>query len=498
MVSIRTAAPALLLLLAGCVSGPDHKPPEMPLPAKFSEGGTKVNGDVSGTRWWTAFNDSRLNGLVETGLAQNLNIEQTLERINQATAGVTVAGAGSLPSLFTSGSYTVSGQKGSLRSQTRTQQTTGADVTASWLLDLWGQYRRAKEGAQASVDAAYSTVDNTRLVFLQDLVSSYINARFFLARISIAQDNLKSRRETLELTKFQLDAGAASRLDVVQAEGLVNSTLSEIPGLEISYRQQIHHIATLLALPSATIIAQVTGSAVQPVFRGSVATGVPADLIRNRPDIRIAERNLAAQTAQIGVAEAQLFPTITLSGAISPSYIHASGSHGGLTTWSFGPALSLPIFDGGLLRANVKIAESASREQYIVWKQTVLNGVEEVENGLSAIPRDAQTVAAWRASVRSYQEALQLSTASYKDGASSLLDVLDAQRSVSDAQESLAQAVQQSAIDYVALNVAIGAGYVAADKTHVPAAKPVAAAKPIPATKPVKVADKTADKKVAN
>jgi multidrug efflux system outer membrane protein len=462
MVSIRTAAPALLLILAGCVSGPDHKPPEMPLPAKFSEGGTKPTSDVAGSKWWTAFADSRLNGLVDQGIGQNLTIQQALERINSAQAGVTVAGAGSLPGLLASASQTTSGQKGNLRNQTETQNRTGADLSASWLLDLFGQYRRARESAEASVDSAYATVDVSRLAFLQDLVSSYIDTRYYQARISISRDNLKSRRETLDLTKFQLEAGAASRLDVVQAEGLVNSTLAEIPSLEIAYRQSLHRIAALLDVPSAQVIAALQTGSRQPVFRGSVNSGVPADLIRNRPDIRKAERDLAAATAQIGVAEAQLWPAITLSGSISPSYIHTSSAHGGFTTWSFGPGLTLPILDGGLLRANVKIAESNSREQYIVWKQTVVTGVQQVEDALSAVRRDSQIVAALQASVKSYQEALELSTASYKDGASSLLDVLDAQRSVSAAQAALAQAVQQSARDYVALNVAIGAGYVAA------------------------------------
>jgi multidrug efflux system outer membrane protein len=475
MVSIRTAAPALLLILAGCVSGPDHKPPEMPLPAKFSEGGNKVTGDIANTAWWTAFNDRRLEGFVGTGLAQNIQIMQSIEATNAALSGVTVAGAGSLPSVLVGAHTTTSGQMGNLRTQTKTEQSTGGDLTASWLLDLFGQYRRARESALDTLDAAYATVDVTRLAYLRDLVTSYVNGRYFQARIAIANQNLKSRRETLELTKFQLDAGAASRLDVVQAEGLVNSTLSEIPGLEISFRQAVHHIATLLNVPPATVIAdmQKGGGGVQPVFRGSVSSGIPADLIRNRPDIRKAERDLAAATAKIGVAEAQLYPTISLSGAISPSYIHTSGSHGGFTTWSFGPTLSLPILDGGLLRANVKIAESDARGQYLTWKQTVLNGVEEVENALSAVSRDAQTVSALRAQVKSYQEALELSTASYKDGASSLLDVLDAQRSVTAAQESLAAAVQQSATDYVSLNVAIGAGYVAASPDTTKSVKPI-------------------------
>lgn len=469
MVSIRTAAPALLLILAGCVSGPDHKPPEMPLPAKFSEGGTKINGDVAGSQWWTAFGDSRLNAFAAQGLAQNLNIQQTLERINQAEAAVVTAGAGGLPSLTVTGDNTTSGQKGgsTVSSSGGRRNITTGTASASWLLDLWGQYRRATESANASLDVAYSNVDVARLAYLSDLANSYVNARYYQALIAIAQENLKSRRDTLSLTKFQLEAGAASRLDVVQAEGLVNSTLALIPGYEISYRQQVHHIATLLNVPSTTIIAQMQGGGKQPVFRGSVRSGVPADLIRNRPDIRVAERTLAASTAQIGVAEAKLFPSITLSGSISPTYTHTSGASGGFTTWSFGPSLNLPIFDGGALRAGVKSAQSTSRENYIAWQQTVRSAVEQVENFLSAVARDAQTVSAQQAQVKSYQEALQLSTASYKDGASSLLDVLDAQRNVTAAQQSLAQAVQQSAIDYIGLNINIGAGYVPADKAIV-------------------------------
>ena len=153
MVSIRTAAPALLLVLAGCVSGPDHKPPEMPLPAKFSEGGTKANGDIAGSQWWTAFGDAKLNAFATQGLAQNLTIQQSLERINQAEAAVVTAGAGGLPSLTVLGDNTTSGQKGGSRvsSSGGRRNTTTGTASASWLLDLWGQYRRATESANASL-----------------------------------------------------------------------------------------------------------------------------------------------------------------------------------------------------------------------------------------------------------------------------------------------------------------------------------------------------------
>ena len=462
MVSIRVAAPLAFLMLSGCVVGPNHETPQAELPQKFAEGSTQSNGDVSMKAWWTAFHDSRLNKLVEQGLSQNLDILQAMERINQAQANVVSAGAGALPNLNLSASQSEGGSGGSGPSASNVdhRSVSSGDLSVSWLLDLFGQYRRAKESARASLDAAYSNVDTTRLTYLSELTTYYINARYYQARIAVAKQNLDSRRETLNLTKLQLDAGAASRLDVVQAEGLVNSTLADIPGFEAQFRSAANHISTLLGLPASTLMAELQKGAAQPRPRGSVNAGVPADLIRNRPDIRAAERNLAAATADIGVAEAQLYPSITLSGSISPSYAHIAGAGGGTSnSWSFGPSLNLPIFDGGALRANVKNKESVARESYLSWKQTVLNAVEEVESALAAVKRDRQTVNALAATVNSYREALDLSTASYKDGASSLLDVLDAQRSVSTAQASLVQAVQQMANDFVTLNVAIGGGY---------------------------------------
>ncbi|MBX5048482.1 efflux transporter outer membrane subunit [Rhizobium lentis] len=458
--SLRYAASAFTLLLAGCVSGPDHVPPEMPLPARFEEGGSKSNGGVVTAEWWMAYRDRQLDGLVAHGLNENLDVLQALESINAAAANVTVAGAGGLPSLSVDASHTVSGEKGRLRTTVGATNTTGGGASLSWLLDVFGQYRRSKESAIASLGAAHATADNAKLTFLKDLVESYIDARYYQERIALSQANLKSRQQTYELTQLQLKAGAASRLDVVQAEGLVQSTKADIPGLEQSFTESAHHIATLLGMPAASLTDELRKSAGQPVFRGSIRAGIPADLIRNRPDIRKAERELAAAVADIGAAEAELYPSISLSGSISPSWVKSSGASGAsLTSWSFGPTLNLPIFDGGKLQANADIEKSDAKSQYLAWKAAVLNGIEEVENALSAVRRDTQTLEPLRRQVQTAQESLALSTTSYKDGASSLLDVLDAQRSVSDAQESLAATVQQVAKDYVDLYVAIGAGY---------------------------------------
>ncbi|CAH0342124.1 efflux transporter outer membrane subunit [Rhizobium sp. CECT 9324] len=468
MGSIRIAAPLAMLLLSGCVTGPDHTAPETPLPGKFAEGGKQANGDVSTVAWWTAFNDPKLNSLVEQGMSQNLDVLQALERITAAEASYLAADASAMPQLNLSASQETSRQTGrgaySGQSQATTSTSSGG-LGASWLLDLFGQYRRTKESSKATLDAAYASADVARLTYLSSIATAYIDARFFQERIAIAKKSLGSRRETLDLTKLQLEAGAASRLDVVQSEGLVNSTLSELPGLETSFRASAHRIALLLGLPASSLVADLQKGASQPYARRSVSAGVPADLVRNRPDIRAAERNLAAAVAQIGVAEAQLYPSISLSGTISSSIIATSAISGGVTPWSFGPSLTLPILDGGRLKANVDIANSSAREQYLAWKQTVLSAVEDVENALASISRTRRTVSALNATVNSYQEALSLSTASYRDGASSLLDVLDAQRSVDSARANLAAAVQQMATDYVNLNVAIGGGYAFDAKT---------------------------------
>ncbi len=462
MASLRSATPLIMLLLSGCVVGPDHEAPNMDLPQKFSEGSNISNGDVSTKPWWPAFNDPRLTAYVDQGLSQNLSVLQAIERINAAEAAVMSAGSGSLPSLAGSASDTLSGQTGEYRTVKGATNTASAGLSASWLLDLFGQYRRAKESAAASLDAAYATVDVARLTYLSNIVNAYIDARYYQERLALARKNLASRRETLELTKLQLEAGAASRLDVVQSEGLVNTTLAEIPGYEKGFRVSAHAIATMLGLPAESLVAELQKGGRQPMARFSVNAGVPADLIRNRPDIRKAERELAAAVAQVGVAQAAFYPSLTLSGSITPSLRDMAGSPAGwVGTWGFGPSLNLPIFTGGKLTANLTTAESNARNAYLSWKQTVLTAVQDVANALTAIKRDAQTVSALRKTVSSYEEALKLATSSYRDGASSLLDVLDAQRQVSTAQASLAQAIQTVAKDFVALNVAMGGGYAA-------------------------------------
>jgi multidrug efflux system outer membrane protein len=454
--------PLSLVLLSGCVVGPDYQSPNAALPAKFSEGGHAEAAEVTLKPWWEAFRDKKLNSLVAQGMGENLDVQQSIERTVEARANVIVAAAGGLPQINANGSASASGQDGSYQ-----RNNTGGDHSetksiggggdASWLIDLFGQYARAKESANASLDAAYADVNVARLAYLSDLTTAYIEARYNQEAYALQQKSLTSRRETLKLTEDIKAAGAASSLDVVQAEGLVNTTLAELPGYQTGFNQAANRIATLLGLPATTVTASLRNGGPQPSPRYNTKIGIPADLVRNRPDIRRAERLLAAATASIGVAEAQLYPSLSLSGSIDGSRI-ISSAVGGLGAWSFGPSLDIPIFNGGRLRANVDIAKSGAQQQYLAWKQTVLNAIEEVENALVGLRNNYQTVAALRKVVDSYEEALGLARESYKGGATSLLDVLDAERNLSNSRIALAASIRNLSNNYVALNVAIGGG----------------------------------------
>jgi multidrug efflux system outer membrane protein len=455
--------PLSLLLLSGCVVGPNYQSPDAALPGKFSAGNTHAADDVTLSPWWQSFRDKKLNSLVAQGLAENLDVKASMERIVEARANVVAAGAGGLPQLNGGASATTQGSDGSFARRSsgndHSETTTlAAGLDASWLLDFFGQYRRAKESANASLDAAYDDVNVARLAYLSDLVSSYIDARYNQEALALARKSLSSRRETLKLTNDIKAAGAASNLDVVQSEGLVNQTLAELPAYETGFHVAANHIATLLGVPATTVTADLIRGSSQPMPRYNTKIGIPADLIRNRPDIRRAERLLAAATAQIGVAESQLYPSITLSGTIDASRTITNAVRGGAAAWSFGPSLNLPIFNGNALKANVDIAKSGAEQQYIAWKQTVLGAVEDVENALISLRKNYETVAALRKVVSSYEEALGLARESYKGGATSLLDVLDAERSLSSARIQLAAGIRSLATNYVALNVAVGGG----------------------------------------
>jgi len=298
-------------------------------------------------------------------------------------------------------------------------------------------------------------VETARLAYLSQLTIAYINARFAQNSLTLTRQTLTSRQRTADLTQEIVDAGAATVVDLTRARGLVDETRADVPRQEAQFRIASHRIATLLGQPAGTLGAQLSQGTGQPLPGRIYSAGVPADLIRNRPDVAVAERQLAAAVLRIGVARADLFPSISLTGNITGT---AAGQSSGSSSWSFGPSLNLPIFGRGALNAALTAQESRAREAWLIWQQSVLDAVEEVENAIVSLNRSRSVLDAERRALATLREASRLSQESFRNGDRSILDVLDAERRVGDALINVAAAQQLLAVDFVTLNVAIGAG----------------------------------------
>lgn len=438
--------------LSGCITTA-YSPPVAEVPPGFAEAAPPAV--AAAPDWWLAFRDPRLDALIAAGAAQNLDLLQAIERIEEARAVARATGADSFPAVTATGGATRGDETGA-----GTSSATYLGGNVSWVIDIFGGQRAARAAALAQLDAARLSVDAARLAFLGELTLAYIDLRFFQESMALTREGLNSRNQTLGLTQSMFDIGASNRLDVVQAEQLVASAEAELPALEVSYYQSLNRIASLIARPSAELRAQLQSGARQPRagFRPSV--GVPADLLRRRPDVLIAERQIAAAAAEAGVAEAALWPSLSLGGTITAANL-SSGASGSLKTWSFGPQLSLPILDGGRNRANLEAARSRLAQSRLAYEAQVDVAVEEVENALSAFNRDQRAINAQQRLVSSSNEALDLARSSFELGGGQFLAVLDAERSLLDARRALAQAIRQQAANYVTLNLATGGGVVA-------------------------------------
>ena len=445
MIRRALTLPLLLCTVAACTPvGPDYARPEIALTATFSESSAGPIGEVAARRWWVSFGDPVLTGLVDRGLAQNLDIAGALERIRASQAALRGTGLADA----VSGDLTASSTRSGADNTPVTTSDSGS-LSAALVLDLFGGIRRAREGAVADLAGARADEGTARLAYLSSIVGAYIEARYYQEAIALTRQTIASREETLEITRRQRAAGAATELDEAQVTALLDAARADIPGMEASFLAQVYSIATLLGEPAAPLVRQMQAGRAQPRPRVGAATGVPADLLRNRPDVRAAEMDLASATADIGVAEAALWPSITLSGT-------ATAGSGG--AWSFGPALSLPVLGQPALRASRDQAISAARQAEITWRNTVLGAVEDVQSADSAWRRDRQTVTLLNRSAASYARALELSRDSFNRGTLALLDLLDTDRSLASARLSLAGAIRDMSVDWATLQVALGAG----------------------------------------
>jgi outer membrane protein, multidrug efflux system len=471
-----TAALSGAWFAGGCSVGPNYKKPEVKVASEWAE--AKQSGvdarPAELARWWTSFNDPLLNSLVERAVGSNLDLRQAEARIREARALRAVTASGEWPTLDVSGSYSrsrASENAFSLPAQraggglpfsasTEPQNLFRTGFDASWEIDVFGGVRRSVEAADATIDA---TVENRRaalVTLLGDVAKNYIDLRGFQHRIEVAQANLKAQQETLDLTKVRFQAGLASDLEVAQAEGQLNTTAAQIPTLESLLKQAAHRLDVLLGSPPGALADELSPNAPIPALPPEVLVGLPSELLRRRPDIRSAERQLAAATAQVGAATADLFPKFSLTGAAGLQSISASDWFTGRSRfWSIGPTLSWPIFDAGRIRANIEIRNAQQEQALTQYEKTILTAFEDVENSLVNYSREQARYRSLSQAVAANRRAAELSNELYTRGLVDFLNVLENQRALYASENDLAQSEAAMAANLVSLYKALGGGW---------------------------------------
>lgn len=442
--------------LAGCAVGPDYRTPAVAVPALWAGPGVQA-GPTQLARWWTRLNDPMLDSLIERAVQGNLDVAQAKARIREARASYRAATGAELPAASATGQAQRAGQ-GTGTGSGYTEIRAGFD--ASWELDLFGASRRSAEAARRGVEAQEEALRDTLLTLIGDVASDYVALRGYQARIALARSSAATQRQTARLTRTKFEAGSASALDLANAEGQAASTEAQIPTLEAAALQMIHALGVLTGQAPAALADELGTARPIPTPRLPVPAGIPADILTSRPDVRAAERTLAQATAKIGAAAAARYPDIGLSGAIATSGSKLGDlGRNSTISWSFGPSLSLPIFQGGRLRAEVELAQAQRDAYFVAYKAAVLGALRDVEDAIVSLAQDRRRSAKLGEAAASYRTAAELSRTLYQSGASSFIDVLDAERSLYSAEDALLQSRVAIATDYIALNKALGGGW---------------------------------------
>ncbi len=464
----------LVGLLMGCTVGPNYKTPEVAVPAGWTEPSSS-GGLPADSKWWQAFGDSTLDKLVHDATAQNLDVAQALDRLGEARANLGATRSGLFPSVDASASWTASRglsnnvadnstnatTVSSSSSTSATNSTTSSlGLDASWELDLWGKTRRSVEAYKADTEAAEADLRSARLSVLGDVAKAYIDLRTAQARLEVGDGAVARYRDTLALTQARSRAGLVGETDVFKARGSLAGAEANLPSLRSAAAEARHKLAVLMARPPAELDGWLNVRQAMPRFQGQIDAGIPADLLRRRPDVVKAERKLAAATARIGVAQANLLPAITLTGNIGASQTNIGGVSVGVPgTWSIGPSISLPIFNAGKLNAQTDAAVAQTNQAAGAYRAAVLTALQDVENGFANYRADRQKVDRLAGAVSDYANALRLAKDLYARGLTSFLDVLEAEQSLYSNQDSLVSAKGQVLKDIVAIFKALGGGW---------------------------------------
>src|SRR5690348_13316786 len=470
---------------AGCLVGPDFNSPSAPVAERWLEAdNTSVDTRNQEYRdWWTVFHDPALNRLIEIAYNQNLTLVGAGTRVLQARAQLGVAigefypqlqqGNGTVTYIRPSHADTTVFPSGVTRNFWRDE----LGLTVNWELDFWGKFRRAIESADAAYLASIANYDYVLATLLGDVATTYIGIRTLQTQIEIARENIVRQKKALAIAEAKYHGGTATKLDVYQAENVLAQTESTIPQLTIQLNQGFNALAVLLGVPPQPMDGVLKGSSGIPVPPKTVAVGIPADLVRRRPDIRAAELAAMAQSAQIGIAEANLYPAFSLTGVFGTSASTVGHSklkrvfEGSGITFAFGPSFQWNILNYGQITNQVRVEDAALQTLLVDYQNAVLTAQQQVENGLTSFLQGREQVDYLRESVAAANAALGLALLQYNLGTRDFTTVLTAEQNLYTAQNDLAMAEGSVSTGLASVYQALGGGWqIRADNEFVPAA----------------------------
>jgi outer membrane protein, multidrug efflux system len=457
----------LLLLFcaaaSGCAAttaGPVAPPVTVPGSWQQAAGNAAASqpaGDLS--RWWEALDDGTLSQLIERALAASPSLRTAQSRLRQARAQLGLARIDYLPSV-----------DGSVSA--RTGKTTGEGVTgaaseqysaaldASWEVDVFGKTRNAVSAAHADLEATAASLHGTQVSVAAEVALGYVQLRSYQARLVISRSSLARQEETLDLTRWRAQAGLTSELDVEQARANLAQTRAGIPSLETALAETEHALATLLGRPPAALHEVLAVQGAIPPVPERIAVGIPADTLRQRPDVRAAERQLVAAIARVGEAKAARFPSFRLSGSLAASALSLGGLASAETvTRSLLGSLTAPIFDRGRIRRQIEIQSEAQEQALVGYESTVLSALEEVENALVSLANNGRRRVSLEAATEASRAAAELARYRYTAGITSYQTVLDTERTMLSAEDSLEASKADGASALIRLYKALGGGW---------------------------------------
>ncbi|MEC4747260.1 efflux transporter outer membrane subunit [Methylomicrobium sp. Wu6] len=453
------------IALGGCAVGPDYKAPATATPPDFANARqSEYSEQTVQSDWWKLFKDTELNALVDQALRHNYDLKSALANLREARALYLEAGLNLAPIITSHANYT--DQKRSLGSLNNRNfvprdlklYSTGFD--AFWEVDFFGRVRRDIEASHDEVEAQEASLQDLSVSVIAEVARNYFELRGLQNQLEVARRNADNQTRTLEITLAKLEIGRGTELDTSRASAQLDSTRASIPLIETGIKLAIHRLGVLTGQEPGALTAKLSQPAPIPQLPATIAIGSPAELLRRRPDIRLAERTLAAATARIGVATADLFPRVTFVGTLSLEASTLSGlGAAGSDAFSAGPRISWAALDLGRVYARIKAADANAEANLAQYEQTVLNALEETENALVAYNQERNRRALLASAAQASEKAHQLAHIRFKEGITDFLTVLDTELRLLQDQRQLAQSETSAATALVAVYKALGGGW---------------------------------------